>query len=284
MWAMLLWILWPFWVIGWQAYCLPVTLQYDLPAKLGNVLDRRTHKAALPEPHEQKKAGRKFGIFFCIGWNQCAKDFERMALILARLVKAAFYHFETPTGCGNIARIGLATTLNWPRAEQLLKDGYTLILLGYSRGGLNAIALARKLVKAGYPADRIIVITLASPIRGSYLGFVQFLSMLPLFPLLGWLPYFRAFRAAWEMVPYSRGVRRTQAAIRFLRKQGVQIKFFYFWRDSLVMKHQAAPPDEEVALIPGSCGHCSLRLISVLRFTARQIRKIIAETEQANAA
>lgn len=283
MWAMMLWVLWPFWVIGWQIYCLPVTLWYDLPSKLRNIWDRRTHKAVLPDPHEQKKAERKFALFFCIGWNQAAKDFERVAFVLARLVKIAFHHFETPVGCGNIARIGLATTLNWPRAEQLLKDGYTLILLGYSRGGLNAIALARKLVKAGYPADRIIVITLASPIRGSYLGFVQFLGLLPLFPLLGWLPYFRAFRAAWEMVPYSRGTRRTQAAIHFLRERGVQIKFYYFWRDSLVMKHQAAPAGEDAVLVRGSSGHCSLRLLCVLRFISREIRKIMQEIE-ANAA
>lgn len=209
-----------------------VSLLLDVP---GRLLDKRAAAAHHQMVETILAPDSSVTMVVIPGWDQMKPALYQMAQRLHELTGYSVLMPHTHQR-GNVCTYHQMREANASLMKTLAERRQAVVLIGYSRGGQNAIDFAEMLIQEGLDPGLISIISVATPWKGSPLAFFTYMP------------------GGREMVIGSPALHTHQQQRDRLLKAGVQMRHFRFWLDGV------APPgtcheDAEV-LYATFCHYC----------------------------
>lgn len=187
------------------------------------------------------------------GWEQTAQAMLPMGTMLARRTGCRVVFPETHEK-GNIWTYRQMCRENEWLLKQLTAEGNPVIMVGYSRGGLNAVDFAQRLIQLGMSPGQITLISIATPWHGSPLA------------------YFTLGSAGREMRPGHPSLALKRRQLESLAARGMKAVHWRFAIDGVVPRRSC---HECARVMAGTFSHYCIHRARVAHEIAKQIRWLL---------
>lgn len=221
---------------------------------IGMLIDREMAKRGRKPPWT--RIGRE-AVVFIPGWAQSGEALGAMASRVAQIIQTSVFIAITPEEGGNCDLYQRMLARNLELLVELTNFD-RVVLVGYSRGGHNAVHFAQWLLEHGFTHDRVSLCTIATPHDGS--------------PLAG----FTFRRAGKQMRCGAAEMRAYIRDLAELEKAGMRHEPFRFQRDGVVPKRYAHP---RARVIPHTYSHYFILVWWVWTFIGFEVLELLGRMD-----